>query len=183
VKKALFLDRDGVVNVEKNYVYRIEDFEFIDGIFTLVQTAQKMGYLPFIVTNQAGIGRGLYTESDYRLLTRWIVSEFAMQGVHITGVYHCPYHEIAGIGEYRKPSFDRKPNPGMLLRARDEWQVNLAQSILIGDKLSDIAAGRNAGVGTLVLYADHSFQSGEESGFPEIVRCASLQDITNTLFN
>jgi len=183
VRKALFLDRDGVVNVEKNYVYRIEDFEFIDGIFSLVQAAQKRGYLPVIITNQAGIGRGYYTEEDFHVLTQWMVGEFAMRSITIAGVYYCPYHETAGVGKYRKASFDRKPKPGMLFRARDELQIDLSKSVLIGDKASDMEAGRNAGVETQVLYSEHAINHEVAFDLPGMVAFASLSDITMALFH
>jgi D-glycero-D-manno-heptose 1,7-bisphosphate phosphatase len=145
--KALFLDRDGVINVDKGHVGRREDFEFVPGIFELCRCAQRVGLLPIVVTNQAGIGRGLYSEEEFQALTRWMVSEFESRGVRLGRVYHCPYHPSAGVGEYRRESFDRKPNPGMILRARDDFALDLGQSVLIGDKDSDIAAGRAAGVG------------------------------------
>lgn len=153
-RKALFLDRDGVINVEKHYVYRVEDFEFLPGIFELCAAAMERGYLIVVVTNQAGIGRGYYTEVDFKHLTEWMVGAFTQRGIDIARVYHCPYHPIAGVGEYRRESFDRKPNPGMLLRARDELGLDLVGSVLIGDKDSDIVAGRAAGVGHLIKLID-----------------------------
>ena len=149
-RKALFLDRDGVINVDRNYVHRVEDFEFLPGIFELCNAAAERGYLIVVVTNQAGIGRGYYTEADFEHLTDWMVGAFRQRGIDIARVYHCPYHPTAGVGEYRRESFDRKPHPGMLLRARDELGLNLANSVLIGDKDSDMAAGLAAGVGRLV---------------------------------
>jgi len=146
-KKAIFLDRDGVINVEKNYVYRIADFEFMPGIFDLCQSAQEAGLVPIVITNQAGIGRGYYTEDDFQRITAWMLDQFRLRGVRIGRVYHCPFHPIAGIGEYRRESFDRKPNPGMILKARDDFALNLANSLLLGDKDSDLEAGRAAGVG------------------------------------
>ncbi len=146
-QRALFLDRDGVINEERNYVYRIEDFVFIDGIFGLCRQARDLGFRLVVITNQAGIGRGYYTEADYRTLTRWMERQFADRGVPIDRVYHCPYHPTAGVGDYRRDSFDRKPNPGMILRARDELDLDLPRSVLVGDKDSDIEAGRAAGVG------------------------------------
>ena len=145
--KALFLDRDGVINVDKKYVWRIEDFEFVPGIFELCRAAQDVGLTPVVVTNQAGIGRGYYTERDFQTLTAWMLGEFRARGVGIGRVYHCPYHPTEGIGEYRRESPDRKPNPGMILRASSELDLDLSQSVLIGDKDSDIDAGRAAGVG------------------------------------
>lgn len=146
MKPALFLDRDGVINIEKNYVYRIEDFEFIDGIFELCKTAQDMGYAIVVITNQAGIGRGYYTEADFHHLSDWMVDQFRQRGIHIDGVYFCPFHPTGGVGEYRRESYDRKPNPGMLLRARDDLGIEMEQSVFIGDKESDMQAACAAGI-------------------------------------
>ena len=146
LNKALFLDRDGVINIEKNYVYRIEDFEFLPGIFDLCIMAKQLGYFLVVITNQAGIGRGYYSEADYQRLNEWMLGEFRMNGIEIDRVYHCPYHPTEGIGEYRQDSFQRKPNPGMILQARDELGLDLSRSFLVGDKDSDIEAGVAAGV-------------------------------------
>lgn len=151
MNKALFLDRDGVINVEKNYVYKIEDFEFIDGIFELVKSYQENGFLIIVITNQAGIGRGYYTEEDFHKLNNWMIEQFKQRGIKITEVYYCPYHPTHGIGEYLKDSFDRKPNPGMILKAQDKYKIDLSQSVLIGDKESDIEAGERVGVNKLIL--------------------------------
>ena len=145
-KTAIFLDRDGVINIEKNYVYRIEDFAFVSGIFDVCRSAQDAGLIPIVVTNQAGIGRGYYTEDDFQRITAWMVDQFRLRGIRIGHVYHCPFHPTAGIGEYRRESFDRKPNPGMILKARDDFALDLANSVLVGDKDSDIEAGRAAGI-------------------------------------
>ena len=170
---ALFLDRDGVINIEKNYVYRIEEFEFTDGIFELCARAGKCGFKLIVITNQAGIARGYYTVSDYEHITEWMLDKFARKGIHIERVYYCPFHPTAGIGEYRRDSFDRKPNPGMILRARDEFGLDLAGSVLVGDKDSDLEAGRAAGVGYNV-----KFLHGEKvARVPERLEFASLQAI------
>jgi D-glycero-D-manno-heptose 1,7-bisphosphate phosphatase len=140
--KALFLDRDGTINIEKNYIYKIEDFEFINGIIELIKNYQKQGFLIFIITNQAGIARGFYTENDYQILTHWMLKQFETKEIKITKVYHCPHHpEITGECNFRKP------NPGMILQAIDEYNIDPANSVLIGDKKSDILAGKNAGIG------------------------------------
>jgi D-glycero-D-manno-heptose 1,7-bisphosphate phosphatase len=146
VNRALFLDRDGVINVDRNYVHRREDFDFLPGIFDLCLTAQDARFIPIVITNQAGIGRGIYSEDDFQQLTGWMLERFLEHGVRIGRVYHCPYHPTAGIGAYRRDSFDRKPNPGMILKARDEFALDLAHCVLVGDKDTDIAAGRAAGV-------------------------------------
>jgi D-glycero-D-manno-heptose 1,7-bisphosphate phosphatase len=147
MNRALILDRDGVINVDKGYVHRIEDFEFTSGVFNLCSTAQAVGLVPIVVTNQAGIGRGYYTEDAFQRITMWMLDQFTLRGIRIGRVYHCPFHPTAGIGEYRRESFDRKPNPGMILKARDDFELDLGSSVLVGDKDSDLEAGRAAGVG------------------------------------
>lgn len=144
--KALFLDRDGVINIDHGYVGKIEDFDFIDGIFELCQKAQDKGYLIIIVTNQAGIARGYYTEEQFLELTKWMENEFKKKEIHITKTYYCPYHIDAKITQYKKDSEDRKPKPGMLLKAIDKFNIDPKKSIMIGDKKSDIEAGRGAGI-------------------------------------
>jgi D-glycero-D-manno-heptose 1,7-bisphosphate phosphatase len=148
---ALFLDRDGVINQEINYLHRIEDFEFIPGIFSACRFFQARGYRLIVVTNQAGIGRGYYSEADFHTLNSWMLAQFQRQGIHITHTYFSPYHPTEGIGSYRCDHADRKPNPGMLHRAQQDWQIDLSQSILVGDKESDIQAGLRAGLSQTIL--------------------------------
>lgn len=175
--KALFLDRDGVINVDKKYVGRIEDFEFLPGVFELCRTAQHVGMIPVIATNQAGIGRGYYTEHDFQRLTEWMLAEFRARGVGIGRVYHCPFHATEGIGEYRRESPDRKPNPGMILRARDDLGLDLSQSVLVGDKDSDIDAGRAAGVG----YNVRLVRNARAEGAPERLEFDTLHAVGDWL--
>ena len=145
MNKALFLDRDGTINEEKNYVYKIDDFIFREGIFDLVKRYYDSGYAIFVVTNQSGIARGFYTEADFEKVTQWMSLEFRKKGIEIKRVYHCPHHpEITG------ECLCRKPNPGMIMQALDEYGINPAQSVLIGDKYSDVIAGQKAGIGTIV---------------------------------
>ena len=149
---ALFLDRDGVINVDHAYVHKQEDFEFIDGIFELVRHARASGYRVFVVTNQAGIARGYYTEDDFHRLTAWMCERFAAEGAPIDKVYFCPYHAEHGIGRYKQESSFRKPGPGMILQAAAEFDVDLARSVLVGDMATDLQAGEAAGVGRNLLY-------------------------------
>ena len=145
---ALFLDRDGVVNIDKHYLYKIEDFEFVDGIFGLCHHYLQKGYKIIIVTNQSGIAQGFYTEADYKKLTDWMINQFKQQSIPITAVYHCPHHpKINGECECRKPK------PGMLIRAAKEHNIDLSNSIIIGDKQSDIEAGSAAGILVYILQA------------------------------
>ncbi|MFO1434044.1 MAG: HAD family hydrolase [Candidatus Competibacteraceae bacterium] len=178
MKKALFLDRDGVINVEKDYVYRIEDFEFLDGIFELIRAAQQADYLPIVITNQSGIARGYYTEKAFQELTRWMIDEFLSRGITIAKVYHCPFHPEAKLEIYKVDAWDRKPNPGMLLHAKSEFGLDLNRSILVGDKESDMEAGRRAGVGRLVMLSEYSSLSSGN----DIVSFETLKDITEFLF-
>lgn len=155
--KALFLDRDGVVNFDYGYVYKIENFHFMDGIFDLVREANKLCYKVVIITNQAGIARGYYSEDDFFELTRWMLERFAEANALISKVYFSPYHPIFGLGEYLRDDFSRKPHPGMILQAQRDLSLDLNQSVLVGDKTSDISAGNAAGVGiNLLLAAKHS---------------------------
>lgn len=169
-RPALFLDRDGVINVDHGYVSKPEQFDFIEGIFDLVVAANRAGYLTIVVTNQAGIGRGYYTEADFHRLTDWMCSQFAMRGAQIDAVYYCPSHPEYGIGKYRKDDDCRKPAPGMLLQAQNELDIDLKRSVLVGDKLSDIQAGKRAGVGILIYY-------GDESGAVSNIRISRLSQV------
>jgi len=153
-KPALFLDRDGVINVEKNYLFKKEDFEFIDGIFELCSFYQSKNYLIIVVTNQSGIARGYYTEADFSNLTFWMLSEFSKNGVEIDQVYHCPHHpDISGKCECRKP------NPGMLLQAQKDFNIDMKNSIMIGDKERDIQAALNAGLKETYLFTDEKIDT------------------------
>lgn len=144
--RALFLDRDGVINHDAGYTHRWEDFAFVDGIFDVARHARAQGYRLFVVTNQAGIGRGFYTEDDFLALTARMRARFADEGAPIDEVYFDPTHPVHGIGEYRRDSPMRKPHPGMLLRAASEFGIALPESVLIGDKASDLRAGIAAGI-------------------------------------
>jgi D-glycero-D-manno-heptose 1,7-bisphosphate phosphatase len=141
MNKALFLDRDGVINEEINYLHRIEDVVFIDEIFSVCRFYLAQGFLIFIITNQAGIAKGIFSESEYQILTEWILNEFSKREIHITQVYHCPHHP-----DYTGPCNCRKPEPGMLLKAKESYDIDFSQSILIGDKLSDLEAGFKSGI-------------------------------------
>lgn len=152
MRRALLLDRDGVINVDHGYVHARERFEFVPGVEALCGRFQRSGYVVVVVTNQAGIGRGLYTEADFCALSRWMTDELSRRGVSVERIYFCPFHPEHGIGAYRQDSFDRKPNPGMLLKAQAELDLDLASSVMIGDKPSDVEAAIRAGVGRPILF-------------------------------
>jgi D-glycero-D-manno-heptose 1,7-bisphosphate phosphatase len=141
-----------VINVDHAYVFKKEEFEFIDGIFELCREAKRLNYLVFVITNQAGIARGYYAEHDFNQLTDWMNGVFVSQGCEISKVYYCPYHPEHGIGEYKRDTDCRKPKPGMILCAVNEFGVDVEYSVLLGDKSSDIEAGRAAGAGAIYYF-------------------------------
>ena len=137
--KAVFLDRDGTINVDKHYLYKIEEFEFLPGAVEGMRALQEAGYLLIIVTNQSGIGRGYYTEEAFHTLNQWMIETLERQGVHITAVYYCPHLPDAALPEYRQECSCRKPKLGMYYQAAKDWNIDFAQSIAIGDNLRDCA--------------------------------------------
>jgi D-glycero-D-manno-heptose 1,7-bisphosphate phosphatase len=177
-RRALFLDRDGVINTDVEYVHRIEDFEFIDGIFELCRRAVENNYHVIIITNQSGIARGYYSEADLEKLTQWMFEEFRQRGVDISCLYACPHLSSAKVDSYRKECHARKPEPGMLLRAQKDFSLELPECAFIGDNLSDMKAGINAGVGKLFLL-DGSYEPDKTSDFQLI---STLAEASEKLF-
>ncbi|RZG08991.1 D-glycero-beta-D-manno-heptose 1,7-bisphosphate 7-phosphatase [Pseudoalteromonas sp. CO348] len=178
--KAVFLDRDGVVNKDHAYVYKIADFEFIDGVFSACQAFSKAGYKIVVVTNQSGIGRGYYNEAQFHALSEWMCAQFKAHGVDIAGVYFCPHHPEKAQGPYKVECDCRKPEPGMLLQAIAEHDLDPAQSVMIGDKVSDIKAARAAGVKTAILVESGQSFSQEQQQLADKV-CASLAEVPAAL--
>ncbi len=134
MKKALFLDRDGIVNIDKKYVYKKEEFEFMEHIFEFCKFFIDKGFLIFIITNQAGIGRGYYSEKDFLILTEWMQDQFKKKDIIINSVYYCPHHAEFGLGKYKRSCECRKPEPGMILNIADKYNIDLKNSILVGIK-------------------------------------------------
>ena len=145
--KALFLDRDGTINVDYGYVFEIEKFHLIDGIIELCQKAQDAGYLIIVITNQSGIERGYFSDRDFLRINTYMVELFKEKGIIITDVFYCPHLE----------SFDRKPNPGMFIKAAKKYNIDMLNSISLGDKERDIIAAQNAGVGKNFLLINNNF--------------------------
>ena len=142
--RAIFLDRDGVINDDRGYVHRVEDFVFLDGVFEALRAFLDMGYKLFIVTNQSGIGRGYYSEEDFKKLTSWMLDQLAKKNIEVEEVFFCPHHPDEECG-------CRKPEPGMILEAARKYGIDLKNSWMIGDKPSDIEAAKRAGVGSQIL--------------------------------
>ncbi len=146
MRKAVFFDRDGVLNVDTGYLYRIEDFHWIDGAKEALTYLTEKDYLIFVVTNQSGVGRGYYTEADVKRLHLWMCREAKAAGAVITDVYYCPYIEGAKIRQYDKKSYWRKPEPGMILAAAQDYDFDLSRSYMIGDRPRDVECAENAGM-------------------------------------
>ena len=142
--KAIFLDRDGVINEDKNYLCRKENFKFIDGVFEACQYFQEVGYQLIVVTNQSGIARGYYQEEDFHQLTLWMLKQFDIQGVKILDVFFCPH-------EPESTCNCRKPKPGMLLDAKHKYNIDMKSSWMIGDKEADVGAANAAGIENTIL--------------------------------
>lgn len=154
-RRVLFLDRDGTINIDKAYLYRPQDFEWVPGILELCRAALQKGYDLVVVTNQSGIARGYYTEADYEHITAYMKEQLAAEGITLLDVLHCPLLEGP----------DRKPNPGLFLKARDRWGIDMAGSLSLGDKPRDAEAGERAGVGrNYVLTADRPEQHTAHGG-------------------
>jgi D-glycero-D-manno-heptose 1,7-bisphosphate phosphatase len=167
---ALFLDRDGIINVDRGYIHRSDQFEFIPGIFELARFWTNEVRRPMVVvTNQSGIGRGYFDENAYAELTRWMCDRFAAEQAAITRVYHCPYHPLHGIGEYRCDHPWRKPNPGMILQATSDLGLYPIHCAILGDEMSDIEAGAAAGIGLRILVGSRHARAGAGTASHEAV--------------
>lgn len=154
LRPALFLDRDGVINEEVHYLWKPEDCRLVPGIIPLLQTAQSLGFVTIVITNQAGIGRGMYTEADFHILMEHIQAELAPHDARLDAIYFSPFHPEHGVGEYKLDTDCRKPAPGMILRAAEEHGLDISRSLLVGDRCTDIAAGTAAGIPHLFLFGN-----------------------------
>lgn len=154
-RPALFLDRDGVINEDKGYVGRSEDFVFMPGIFDFLRDAQNKGYRLIVVTNQSGVGRKYYSAQDFTDLMYWMIAQLKKERICIDGYYGCYCHEVAEEEEYRRGSYYRKPNPGMILDASIQHRIDLTRSIMIGDKKNDMLAAAAAGISTRLWLTDN----------------------------
>ena len=148
---AIFLDRDGTINVDHGYVHESDNFQFIDGVIDAMRELKKMGYALVVVTNQSGIARGIFTEDTFMHLTEWMDWSLADREIDLDGIYYCPHHPEGTVEEYRQECDCRKPQPGMLLSAQKELNIDMAASYMVGDKIDDMLAGKAAGVGIKVL--------------------------------
>ena len=157
----VFLDRDGIINKDKNYVFKKEDFEFVEGIFTSCKHFQKLGYGIIVITNQSGIYRGYYSKNDFHVLTKWMVNEFSNNGINILDIFFCPHgpNSICNC---------RKPKPGMFLEAKLKHNVDIANSWMIGNKETDIKAAYKAGITNTILVKTN-YDNGEYRYKPKYI--------------
>lgn len=151
LRKAVFLDRDGVINVDKGYVYKIEDFEFIDGSVEAMKKLKRSGYSLIVVTNQSGIGRGYYTEDDVQNLHSFINRELSKEGFQIDDFFYCPHHPYEALNDYKKKCECRKPGTLMLEKAIKKYNIDVNKSYMIGDRISDIKCGLKLGLASYLI--------------------------------
>ena len=164
--KVAFLDRDGVINQDAGYVYKVEDFQYTENAVAALKIIRNLGYQLLIVTNQAGIGRGLYSEAQHETLKQYLIEDLKENDIELLDYFHCPHHPTAGIGRYKKDCPCRKPAPGMILRGLKKYNVDLKSSFIVGDKTSDIQAGIRAGLSRCFLInAQFRSRHSELDGF------------------
>ena len=172
--KTIFLDRDGVINKEVNYLYRIEEFVFLDGIFEACNYFQSIGFEIIIITNQSGIGQGFYSKNDFKILTDWMLEQFQNKNIKILDIFYCPHSQNSNCN-------CRKPMPGMILEAQKKHGIDLNLSWMIGDKESDIISANAAGVkNTILLRSGHKIdENSSRASFIE----NSILETLNTIIN
>lgn len=181
MNRAVFIDRDGTINVEKEYLFLIDQFEFIPGAVEGIRHLNDAGYLVVVVTNQSGVARGYYTEEDVLLLHRHIDAQLVLLGARVDAWYYCPHHP-SGRGSYSLPCCCRKPLPGMLLEAARRLEIDLSQSYMIGDKLADVEAGRAAGCQSILVRTGYGAR--EEDALPSgTLVCDDLFEAARLLLN
>ena len=186
LRKAAFLDRDGVINVDRAYVSRWENFEFVPGVVEAMRALKHAGFALVIVSNQSGIARGYYTEAQYQALTTRMKQVLAEAGAAVDAVYHCPHHPAGAVAGLAMNCDCRKPAPGMIFRAASELNLSLSDSILVGDKPSDIQAARAAGVGrTYIVHSDNAESgpglAGADAAYFDLYSCVA--DLCGTPLN
>ena len=172
--KTIFLDRDGVINKEINYLHKIEDFEFIKCVFEVCQYLINLNYKIDIITNQSGISRGYYTEKDFQIINNWMLDQFKNNGINILDVFHCPHSPNADCN-------CRKPKPGMLLQAKIKHDIDMSNSWLVGDTEFDISAANSAGVlNTILVKSGHKIN--EDSSNAKYI-LNSIQQVSQVIMN
>jgi D,D-heptose 1,7-bisphosphate phosphatase len=166
LNKAILLDRDGTLIVERNYLHDPDQVELESRVVPALQRLHQAGYLLIVVTNQSGIGRGLYTEADFRAVQERLRALLAEQGVPLAGDYHCPHHPTAGLGEYRRACDCRKPGTALVRAALEDFELDPGKTFMVGDNLSDIGAGKAAGLRTVLVRTGYGAEHEQRGGEP-----------------
>lgn len=183
MNKAIILDRDGTINIEKDYLHKIEDFEFESGVIEGLKILANLGYIFIVVTNQSGIARGYYTEEDLQKLNTHIGNELLKNGIEIKAFYYCPHHPEKGIGEYKVDCECRKPKTGMLEAAIKEFNIDRATSFMIGDNISDVEAGFRANLQPILVETGHGVEHIDRAKQLKIKFYKTLYDFAISLTN
>lgn len=180
---AVFLDRDGTINVEKDYLHKVEDFEFIEGAPDAIRALKSAGYLVIVVTNQSGVARGYYNLNNVNTLHKHIEKELAAFDTFVDAFYVCPHHPIEGKGEFLKECDCRKGKPGLLLQAAAEHGIDLAKSYMVGDKIADVEAGENAGCTSLLVLTGYGKRDQQKLAEGRVKVCADLAEAVQEILN
>ena len=173
-RRAVFLDRDGTINVEKEYLYKLEDFEFIKQVPESIRTLKQAGFLVVVVTNQSGVARGYYTLADVERLHEHIQDRLSKAGTTVDAFYVCPHHPEKGQGQYLLDCDCRKERPGMLLQAAEDFGIDLQNSYMVGDKIVDVQAGKNAGCRSILVLTGYGQQSRSRLTNGDVPVCEDL---------
>ncbi len=175
MKKCVFLDRDGNINIEVDYLYRTEDFTFEKGADEAIKIFNDLGYLVVVVTNQSGVARGYYNEDDLNKLHDYIDEELEKIGAKVDAYYYCPHHPTKGVGKYKIKCNCRKPELGMFLQAKKDFDIDFEKSIIVGDKISDVEAGLRLGMESILVRSGH--------GLNEEKKLYGKKEIYDTLYD
>ncbi len=182
-RRAVFLDRDGTINVEKSYLHKIEDFEFIPGAQDAIKRLKDAGFLVIVVSNQSGVGRGYFDEQAVVTLHKHIQAELAVYGTSIDAFYFCPHHPVHGVDDYQVACNCRKGQPGMLLQAARELEIDLQQSFMVGDKLADLEAGQRAGCQSILVLTGYGDKTALTPEAKAVEKCQSLDSAAQLILN
>lgn len=161
MRKAIFLDRDGTINIDHGYVYRKEDFQFLPNAIEGLKILEQLGFLLVIITNQSGIARGYYAEEDYMELNKWMLAELLKEGIHIASSFYCPHHPEAKVEKYRVACDCRKPGTALYKQACEQLEIDESRSYAIGDKARDVSFCEESDVKGIVLYQDEERLEGK----------------------
>jgi D-glycero-D-manno-heptose 1,7-bisphosphate phosphatase len=182
-RRAVFLDRDGTINVERDYLHKIEDFEFIPGVPEAIKRLRAAGFLVIVVSNQSGVARGYFNERVVNQLHRHIQTELSRYGTSIDAFYFCTHHPEKGVGEYRIACDCRKGAPGMLLQAASEHNIDLSESFMVGDKLADIEAGERAGCRSFLVLTGYGASTAVQPGSALIEKFQDLCAVAEVILD